>query len=81
MEVGLFKSELLAESTTKLGISSVIGCDFAAVSSFIVSNKVLIRFSFFFVSLVFHFFLDWFLYDRDLHHERVKKIRSVLILS
>ena len=50
MEVGLFKSELLAESTTKLGIGLVTGCDFAAVSSFIVSNKVLIRSSFFFIS-------------------------------
>ena len=50
MEVGLFKSELLAESTTKLDIGLVIGCDFAAVSSFIVSNKFLIRSCFFFIS-------------------------------
>ena len=39
MEAGLYKSELLAESTTKLGIGLVTGCAFAAVSSFIVSNK------------------------------------------
>ena len=49
MEVGLFKSELLAESTTKLGIGLVTGCDFAAASSFVISNKVLIR-SFFCIS-------------------------------
>ena len=58
MEVGLFKSELLAESTTKLGIGLVTGCDFAAVSSFIVSNKVLIRSSF----SLFHFLVIQFLF-------------------
>ena len=50
MKVGLFKLELLAESSAKLGIGLVIGYDFAAVSSFIVSNKVLIRSSLFFIS-------------------------------
>ena len=50
IEVGLFKSKLLAESTTKLDIGYVTGCDFAAVSSFLVSNKGFIRSSFFFNS-------------------------------
>ena len=55
MEAGLFKSEFQAESNTKLDIGLVTGCDFAVVAVVIVSNKVLIRSSFFFISFFSNF--------------------------
>ena len=60
MEVGLFKSELLLESTTKLGIVLFNDCDFAGVSLFIVF-KVLINLLF--SSL--HFLVIQFLFDKQ----------------